>query len=395
MGAGAAVMILMTIVAIGLVTYGAYVQYSIAKTAKTGDKSGGDDVKSMMDKCKAYPSGIANYMQYNVVPMPNKELRDDGYILKGRTKELGIPYYCKPRPPTDKSDKAGECSDEHERIYFVGDENDDLVMPDNWSDNPSAFSDYYFKPDSTGKVNGINPDEAALECFRDKGCGTVYLPSCEIGYKFVSKKTLNKLVGDDDSITDKSSGWTESSDIFENGKFKNHACVKIDRAGAAKQKGKSPNEVDADWKSFLDFSDVKTLNMKSNPSKSESPARMAYFYKKSHATSSSATGVGASAKQKSENDGGDYNLLEGDTGNSRSSDAVMIQYWSGNSGTTYEEVPEKDTPCETVNAMTNKDDREKCETLIPGWSQQNCSVRKGLKRAVGKVSVGEASEVSM
>ena len=385
---GTIIMVIAALIAFGLIGYGLYAQYGIAKGGGETAESNEDD-KSEEDtklyQCKNYKSGMKNYMSnYTIAPMVNSELRDAGYILKGQTKELGIPYYCKPRVPKDKSDKAGECDPEHKTLYYFGDDNDNFVMPENWKDNPNGkFGDYYFGKDDDGKVNGITHDEAAVECYNDAGCGTVYLPSCEIGYKYVSKKTLNRFVEEDSSIKEKVSDWSEKDLIFKDGEFKNHACVKVNSAAASRMHSKKPDEVDGDWKSFLDFSDVRTLNVKENPSKKESPARMAYFYKKSKATDSDTSGAGAAGKKKSSNSGGDYTLLDSVSGKNKAPDHVLIQYWTGNTARKYEEVTDDfDTPCDVVNAMTNKDDRETCEKLVPGWTQQNCSVRSKLKRVV-------------
>jgi hypothetical protein len=340
--------------------------------------------ESVKQGCSTYRKDKDNFMSsYKVVPMMTDDMRKKGYVFKDVTAS-GIPYYCLIRKPTSKDDdNTGQCDETKPYYYDFGHDTDKIIQPRNFNDDrPETFGDYYFK-ENDGKIMGMTPDEAAMECYREKNCGTVYLPSCERGYKFVSKKTLNeKYTGAELVLDEKADGWAEADLLMSGGKWQNHACVRIDKDKAEAAQGKmKPTEVESSMGDLLDFSDVRSLNYSG---KSHSSARNVYYFKKGASTDSITTAAGAAGKEKSTNKLGDYTLIAEDVDRDLANDYAMIQYWTGRSkGQKYTEFPlGLATPCMTINKMTPEVDKERCEKAIPGWNRMDCAVRQDSKRVV-------------
>ena len=367
--------------AIGLVGYGLYSLRNAATVKTKDDGTAITDIDAENKRrCKNYVRGPDNYMKnYTVVPNVTEKLRKDGYVYRGLT-SFGVPHYCK----INKPDKDGtiKCDESKPIVYDFGIKSDKLVMPDNFNDSrPEKFGDYYFEK-SNGKINGITADEAAVECYNSESCGTVYLPACERGYRYMKREKLQNWFGSQkpEDVEKMSKNWSEASEIFGANGFKQDACVRVDPTKASELDGSSLVEAEKSYMDILDFSDVRTLNYQVG-GVSERPARNAYFFKKGAQSKVSSVGSGASAKIRSTNPYGDFTL---ESSSETGVDHVLIQAYTGDEDQTYVPFDESaKTPCEAVNSMMPKVDKTACTKILGApFEQEKCIVREKLFRVV-------------
>ncbi len=303
------------------------------------------------------------------------------YVVRGTTSKYGMSYGC-------EIDDQGKCK---AGTQFYDTRNIDDVKwysPENLfetSSLKSSFSGWYDNPVDGDKIRGMTATEAATECFNNRGCGSVFLPSCEYGFMFMTKKKLNEITKDSPGKKSDQSSWMETAEFFKNDNFTNDACVRVKDGAAASLKGKNPEAADTEMINFLDFTNIRSLNFDPDKDPLRS-VRAAYFHPKSKISKANSTGRGPGNKTRSDRVSL-MTFVNAKRSQNIGKDAFMMQFASGQAERDYgqfsQAIKSGTTPCEVAKLAFPKAVKEKCLEANAEWDPFKCDARDENLRDLG------------